>query len=233
MNNKKTLGILSLLVLVATFTFAQVPGYVAPNHDSAANQAKQVKKAIVSFGFFSPLNRHISFGFDQLVGSNMVFTGQLGIIGPGVTNSYSDNNPRGAFIEGGMKLFFSPDYIIVGMHRYNAMQGGYFKPQVVVSVFSENRYSYLYNPNTNNSYNTTTAQTYTGVALMLNFGKQWIIGNIFALDMYVGVGYNLTSNNNNTVNSEPEGDDYFSYLITGSDFPLAFSAGLNLGIEIP
>jgi len=199
-------------------------------HDYGKDASTQkIKKRIISFGFFSPLNRHISFGYDQLIGDDLVFTSQVGIIGPGITNTSTyayDQQPGGAFVEAGVKLFFSPDFVTDGMHRYNTMQGGYFKPQIIVSSFDLTNYStnYGYYPYYNHQTNSTRVN-YTGAAFMLNFGKQWMFAGSVTLDMYVGVGY--------SINAQSKTDyiaNYYSYLSTGSTLPLAFSAGINLGV---
>jgi hypothetical protein len=194
-------------------------------HDYGKDVSTQkIKKRVISFGFFSPLNSHISFGYDQLLGDDLVFTSQIGIIGPGITNNnisaYSPQ-PGGAFVEAGVKLFFSPDFVTDGTHRYNKMQGGYFKPQIIVSSFdltNYNNYSYNLTPN-------GTRVNYTGAAFMLNFGKQWMFAGSVTLDMYVGVGYSINAQSNSDYIS-----NYYSYLSTGSTLPLAFSAGLNIGV---
>ncbi len=219
-------SIVGLLIGATQRGFAQHYANLTPESN---NNPIKVKKAIVSFGFFSPLNHHISFGFDKLVGTNLILSTQAGIIGPGITQN--SNSSGGGFIEAGPKLFFSPDWLMDGMHRYNAMQGGYFKPEIAISVFSQADQTYSY---TNYNYTSqTNNQTYTGLALILNFGKQWIFANSFALDMYVGVGYSLsslTSGSNVPNNASETPTNYFCYLTSGSGFPLAFSAGINLGV---
>ena len=162
------------------------------------------------------MNQHISFGYDQLLGTDVVLSAQIGIIGPSVTsNSYGNGNPyttSGMFIEVGPKLFFSPDFVSVGTLRYNSMQGGYFKPEVIFSAFSTNQYSM------------GGTNQYSGLAVMLNFGKQWILAHSVSLDMYVGIGYGINANGNGTNEIIY---NYYSYEVVG---PLAFSAGLNLGL---
>lgn len=193
------------------------------SNNTTNTTSKKVKKSIVSFGFFSPLNQHISIGYDQLIGTDLILSTELGLIGPGFATSAAP--PSGGFVEVGTKLFFSPTWSTDGMRRVNAMQGGYFKPQVVVSVFSDQSSSYLY-----------ANRTYTGVGLILNIGHQWILSNSFALDMYFGIGYNLSylnnsgGLNNSFSTNEPSSGNYYSYTTLGSTSPIAFSAGVNLGV---
>jgi len=185
--------------------------------------SQKIKKRVISFGFFSLLNQHVSFGYDQLLGTDMVFSSQVGIIGPGITNNNTyaySQKPTGAFAEAGFKLFFSPDFVTDGTHRYNTMQGGYFKPQVVLSSFNLTTTTSGYN-----QVPVSNTVNYTGLAILLNFGKQWILAGSVTLDMYVGIGYSVNAQSNIDIIY-----NYYSYESTGSALPLAFSAGLNLGV---
>lgn len=219
--------IIGLCMLLPGKGFSQHYANLDPNNKNTT--AKKVKKSIVSFGFFSPLNQHISFGYDQLLGTDIVLSSQIGIIGPGVTQTSTPS--KGGFLEIGPKLFFSPTWVMDGMRRMNAMQGGYFKPEIVVSAFSQSYTSYFYYPPTPS----TSSTTYTGVAVILNLGHQWVFANSFALDMYFGIGYNISAysssgSKGNFLNNEANGGNYYSYETGGSGFPLAFAAGLNLGV---
>jgi len=211
--------VMGLLMLAPILGLSQHYANLTPESD---NSPKKIKKSIISFGFFSPLNHHISIGYDQLIGNNLILSSQVGLIGPGVTTT---TPATGGFIEVGPKLFFSPDWLMDGMHRYNAQQGGYFKPEIALSVFSQPTSYYSYPGPV-----TTSNQTFTGVALILNFGKQWILANSFALDMYVGIGYSINTQSTSAYNYNEGPTNYFSYITTGSSFPLAFSGGINLGV---
>jgi len=219
-------SIIGLCMLLPGKGFSQHYADLTPGDKNVTT--KKVKKSIISFGFFSPLNQHISFGYDQLLGTDIILSSQIGIIGPGVTQT--SNPSKGGFLEIGPKLFFSPTWTMDGMRRVNAMQGGYFKPEIVVSAFSQSNTYYSYYPPTP----TTASTTYTGIALILNLGHQWILANSFALDMYFGIGYNISAYNSSgtrsNFNNEDNGGNYYSYETVGTGFPLAFSAGVNLGV---
>jgi hypothetical protein len=234
-NSTKRNFAVAILSALSTFTFAQTytppPATNAPVASSGPTdygkdaRNMKIKKRIISFGFFSPLNQHISFGYDQLMGTDIVFTSQFGIIGPGINpyGAYTNNGLGGGFIDAGIKLFFAPDFVTDGTLRYNSMQGAYFKPQVSVSVFNLN-YSYTtYNPN-NGTYSTTSDNTHTGIALILNIGKQWILAHVVSLDIYAGVGYSVNTANNNR--------DYISnyYSYEGVPGSIVGAAGVNIGI---
>lgn len=205
--------------------FMPPPGQLPaePTDYSKMVQAQKVKKHILSFGFFSAANRHLSLGYDKLFGTDMVFTCQLGIIGPGVNTNDVINaeNPTGAFAEAGVKFFFSPDYVTQGTTRYNSMQGTYFKPEVVVSGYQ------IFVPNYSSAYTIPgeNVEQFTGTAIILNIGKQWIMANEISLDVYAGIGYAL-----NIANRNESSTNYYSYIAIGGTSGLALSAGLNLGV---
>lgn len=189
---------------------------------------------MISYGFFSPLNQHISLEFDRLVTDNMMIAIQGGIITPGLTqsnenaNSLSNGNnlQGGGYVEAGIKLFFNPDYNWDGKRGYCVMQGMYIKPQLILSMFTNtatNIYDsyYIYPPPS-----VTTQYSYTGFAMFINLGGQWIIARTIVIDIYGGVGCNYTNGNP----TAPAINNYYSYLTFSSDFPLAVQGGINIGV---
>jgi hypothetical protein len=192
------------------------------------------RKNIISFGFFSPVNGHLSFGYDRLIGQEIVFTGQAGYIGWGY-GIPPDETLQGGFLEAGIKLYFHPDYIIEGMRRYNSMQGMYFKPELIGSAFQEtdkNNYFWMGGgpPPPPPSY----TYKYGGLAVILNIGEQWIFGRYFSLDVYAGMGYLLAPVAATNSTNEPTTGNYygFEFVPTGgpASIPLVFTGGANLGV---
>ena len=232
---KKSFAVSSVALCFASAAFAQqyVPTNVVVKNADSLKARTTHKNTVISFGFLSPLNHHISFGYDQLIHGDKVLSTQLGIIGIGINQqqyNYS-YNPVGAFIEAGLKFYTHPDYYYDGMHRFNTMQGFYIKPQLVVSVFSQ-QYNYYSGTYPTGTYTNSTG-TATAYAAILNFGKQWVIDN-FAIDLYIGVGYYGTA-----ISGAPSGtlneyvDNAYSFTGLGeSGTPLAFTAGINLGIAL-
>ena len=163
-----------------------------------------------------------------------MFVGQVGVINSGLsqqsTNAEvtgSTTTVAGGYFEGGVKLFFNPDYTRDGRHGYYSIEGLYLKPQFVVSVFNttvtSNTYSYYtYPPPT-----TTTQYSYTGAAVIISFGGQWMIAHTLCLDAYAGAGVSFS--NANSAN-EPYNYNNYSYLATGGNVPLAVTAGVNIGL---
>jgi hypothetical protein len=106
------------------------------------------------------------------------------------------------------------------------VEGLYLKPQFIVSIFNttstEYQSSYVYPPPVvKNQY------SYTGAAIIVNVGGQWIIAHTIAIDLYAGVGVGFS---NADASNQPFTDNYFSYLTAGQNFPLAVTGGINIGL---
>src|SRR6185312_7416868 len=231
--NKKSLSLVALAIFCLASLSLSAQDYAKPTppantsdgpHDYSKDPYNERPKVrIISFGFFSPLVNHLSFGYDQILGTDLILSTQIGIIGVGVGNqntTYSSTSEAGAFVEAGVKLFFSPEFVTDSKYiRYNKMQGGYFKPLLVFSSFNEQQTS-VTPPWNGGPQRVTNSATHTGSALLICFGKQWILANVLSLDMYAGMGYGLFSDQNST-------GTYYSYLQSDTRVPLAFTAGLN------
>lgn len=191
-----------------------------------------IKNKIIKVDFFSPMTGNLTLGYEQPLVNSVTFSGELGIIGASVVDI--NNRATGVFVRSGVKLYYSPDYLMDGMKRYNDFQGGYFNPVIIYSGFG---FDY-------NSYNQTTS-TYDirrgvnhSIALMLHFGRQWVLAKTISIDIYSGIGYGWSH-----VNMPEYYNGYgiladanllvpnkFSHLQFSNDVPLAIDAGLNIGI---
>lgn len=221
MKNTIYLPLLGLLLLSAAVNAQTEDVPVMPS----------VKTKIVKVDFFAPLTGNFAFSYEQVLMNNVTIEGNLGIIGL----SFVDDPYRGkgVFIKAGPRLYFSPDYAMDGMKRFNDFQGGYFKPEIVYSGFG-----YDYNYYNANTYTYTTGRgVNNSVGLILNFGRQWVLAKIIALDIYAGIGYSKSWEkvDQQPANTYPYTDLYYppnkySHLEVDPSVPLAFSAGFNIGL---
>ena len=161
-----------------------------------------VKKNIFSFGFFSPTNHHLSFGYDRIIGGDILFTAQAGYIG--LIGIPPNESLTGGFVEAGIKLFFHPDYMMVGMKRYNAIQGGYLKPLIAFSGYQKKAIDPPGYP--------TLTFNYQGLAIMLCLGRQWVLSHNFLFDMYAGAGYMIYPSTAKININEPSSGDFYSFI---------------------
>jgi len=201
---------LSLGLLYATSSFSQynqpvypqysghASSYYPHEHDSAITvMPKLIKTNFIYFGILSAVNQHISAEYDRQMNDDVMLCGQIGIINSGFSEQSNNTDiyaatttVSGGYLEAGVKLFFNPDYTRDGSHGYYAVEGIYIKPQIAISIFSNTTTtisSYYSYP----SQTTTTQYSYTGAALLLNIGGQWIIAHSLAIDLYAGGGSQL------------------------------------------
>ena len=208
------------LLLLSTAVYAQTEDIpVMPS----------VKTKIVKVDFFSPITGNLAFSYEQVLMNNITIEGNIGIIGL----SFIDDpyKGKGLFIKAGPRLYFSPDYTMDGMKRYNDFQGGYFKPEIVYSGFG---FDYEYY---NSSYQYTKGRgVNNSVGLILNFGRQWVLAKIISLDIYGGIGYSKSWEkiDQHPVNALPYSDEYFAPYkyshVEAYPVPLGLSAGFNIGV---
>jgi len=206
------------LILISRLVMAQdIPSMTPP----------VFKDRIVKLQFFSPLTGNLTFGYEQALIKSITLTGEAGIIGASLV--HLDAHQKGFLMKAGAKFYFSPDYYLDGMKRYNDFQGAYFNPVLVYSGFGFDYYDNngKKQRGTNNSF-----------GLLLHLGKQWVISNVIALELYGGIGYgyswvsaNEYSYSAGNVTDLSEIQPYkFSHIQPSNDVPIAFDAGFNIGI---
>jgi len=212
--------------------------YYPHDHDSATTvMPKLIKSNFLYYGFLSSLNQHISFEFAHQMSDDVMLAAEVGIINLGFsqqsTNTAKEpgdsvvNGTSGGYFEGSVKLFMNPDYTRVGRHGYYSVEGLYIKPEFAVSIFTTTVTAISYSPYVYPPPTSDHTYSYTGGAIILNFGGQWIIAHCIAIDAYCGVGINFS---NAYSANNPFTDNYFSYLTTSGNVPLAFTGGINIGL---
>lgn len=183
------------------------------------------KKRALKLNFLSPLNNTTMVGFEQAIKPGRSFEVEVGYIGLG-WDTYGDN-PSGAVVKFGWKLMRSPDFYATGMRYAHALKGGYIKPEIIFASYNADSYDYVPLPGFGFGYN-NTRENNTGVAFLLNFGKQWIFDDAFLIDLFAGVGYG------GILNDDPDTFSNMQYGFVGGDkdFPIALSGGLRIGFLI-
>ena len=177
-------------------------------------------------GIFSPATGALSLGYERSLkpGASLDFT--LGMIGFGY--DVNGNNPAGAYFDAGYKFIMTPNFRSSGVSYGHLLRGFYFKPKFALAMYGRD-FSF-YNNNTG-FYGTKRKQVVAG-AFTIDMGWQWIIGDVFLLNMYGGFGYGFDN-----VSSADYGSYYDSYdepqyhygFTVGGQIPLAFTAGLKIG----
>lgn len=172
-----------------------------------SNYAGQLRKAI-KIDFLAPLLGYSQFSFEKSTGVGRSYELSLGIIGLGKSQQldyYYDNltitnrNQFGFFAAAGYKFNKLPDFLFGRTRFTHLMQGAYAKPVFYLGNYSENRVAYK----DNNQY-VTEKQHVTFGALQIEFGKQWVFGEKFLIDLYWGLGYGADNKKQNGGDLYPE-----------------------------
>lgn len=209
------------------------------------------KKMAVKIEPFAILGGMFSGSFEKSMGPGRSWEAGLGILGL-KENSFVES---GVLLRGGYKFINTPDYMVKGMRYAHILKGAYVKPEFVFTSFTNIMESYNFisstgtwpNPVTNTYEKSTTTNRYTGSALVLNFGKQWVFSNIFLVDLFLGLGIGYSGNRelskstSTITTSSYLYDDYYYeneiprvglYMGFDNKVGLAGQAGLKIGVLI-
>jgi len=166
---------------------------------------KKQNKGIFKFGLFSPLGGALSLGYERSIRPSRSMEYAAGIIGLGTS---IHENARGAYIRAGYKIIKNPKIYKKAGEYAHLMHGAFIRPDMVFSYYSFE------------SYNKSNREDAFSFALILNFGKQWVLDDEFSLSINAGVGYAISSGS----------EYYYSHVAYGNEFPLALSVGLSIGL---
>jgi hypothetical protein len=207
------------------------------------------KKQALKINFLSPLLGYTALSYERSVKPGRSYEATLGIIGLGKRQEIgSDYNSTtristpvyrgqtGAYIGAGYKFIKLPDFTSRGAKFSHVMQGTYIKPEVMFGVFGSTQYSYT-NSNTGRRSNYTNRTTAFG-GVILNLGKQWVFSDVFLLDIYGGLGYNINNNKDvfTTSNGETTSIEFNGYhygmVSTEAGSGVGLTGGIRIGILI-
>ncbi len=210
--------------------------------DYYSDQSKNALK----WSFSSIMFRHLDFSYERSLTPSSSYEVGLGIIGIGFnpTDQYygeeANRKPFGIALRGGYKFKKSPDYYLDKMRYGHILKGGYIKPELILTMYSENvNYSFYDHTNPNKSEYRSERKGALAGALMLNFGKQNVFSDRFILDYYIGIGYAFTTSKNysgnyltddtgNPIYPNTNGVSQYSFTIFES-VPIAISTGISFG----
>jgi hypothetical protein len=209
-----------------------------------ANVEKEIlnQRSAIKLHIFSPAASQLTVSYERClkVGTNIEIS--LGLINNSLINNNSPNLIQGGLFSGGVKFLLGQDYYVKGLKYAHPLKGRYLKPEIDFSSFIIRgiRANY-YNPNvyTYNSYIETNQQV-NSFALMINYGRQFILGNILTFGYSVGLGYaasdakysnpyfqnNYGSYSNNPMNVP---SDLYSHYLLSTNIPIAIKGTITMG----
>lgn len=171
-----------------------------------------MKTRAIKMEFFSPLNGNLTFGYEQYIKNFTSIEARLGVIGIGRQDVIS-RRETGFFLKIGPKFKLKPDYAQKGTYGTHLLRGGYIRPEVAFGTFNID-----HDPVENNRRGNQA----NFFSVMINYGKQYILGDIMTLDWNIGVGYGFSN--------EDDLSYYYGNVIGDGDYPIAINGGFTLGV---
>ncbi|MEJ7627027.1 MAG: hypothetical protein WKF35_09200 [Ferruginibacter sp.] len=202
------------------------------------NYEGQLTKAI-KFNFLAPLLGYSHISFEKSLSPLKSYEVGLGIIGAGknfqidgyyVNGQYLPykRSAKGVFIDGGYKFNKLPNFFNKGMRMTHVMQGSYVKPSATIGFYSDNALDFK----TGNAVLERRSNVFG--AVILNFGRQWVFGDKFLVDIFGGFGYAFDNTKPDPDNNYYYYDDYisnhFTIQKTGPGANLGVNGGLKIGL---
>ncbi|MDQ6755582.1 MAG: hypothetical protein M3004_01480 [Bacteroidota bacterium] len=192
----------------------------------------QLHKAI-KVDFLGPLIGYSQISFEKSTGVGKGYEITLGIIGAGKNQrvDYYYNNVQlqkrnqfGFSTSVGYKFNKWPDFLFGRTRLTHIMQGAYAKPIIYVGSYKEDRlilkgnYQYV-----------VERPSITFAALQIEFGKQWVFGEKFLIDIYTGYGYGFDNKKGDGIFDD--NSSAFNYInARGGNSPgLSVTYGIKLG----
>ncbi len=171
------------------------------------------KRNALKMEFLSPLNSVLAFTFERCIKPGASWEATLGLVGVGFANP---DNAAGFAVKGRYKFIKSPDFYIEGMRYAHILKGRYLAPELLFATYKGTAAEW------------TGQGKYTRIkfAVLINIGNQWVFNDSFLVDLYFGLGYGY-SNNEESASTYP-----YVFSVAGSDFPMAFSGGFRIGFLI-
>ncbi|WP_075603515.1 hypothetical protein [Saccharicrinis aurantiacus] len=185
-------------------------------------------KNLLKVNFLSPLFNSLNFSYERSLAPGRSIEAAIGIIGVGY--DMDDTNDQGVFAKIGYKFIKSPDYYLRGQRYAHLLKGAYIRPEIAISYYQFDEYYYYYDYNGGYdsygggyNYNSSTpTETNLMFAILLNFGKQWVIDNGFVVDTFIGFGYGFG-------NDDTEHGLHKAFIGAVDEFPLALTMGIRFG----
>lgn len=162
------------------------------------------RRTVVKISPFSFVNSQISFAYEKVlkVGTNLDV--EAGYVNNNINYDYplSQNyyygatRPfyTGAYIKPGVKFFVGQDFSLKGMRYAHPLKGRYIKLDLAASFLKFDNIQMM----TYTQYNLPpeiykTNVTTFAYGAFVNYGRQFILGNILTLEYYIGVGFTSAS----------------------------------------
>lgn len=173
--------------------------------EQSSNFTGQKKRAL-KISFLGPLLGSTSIAYEHSIkpGQSMEFRGT--IVGLGINNPLASRGFMGA---ASYRFYRKPSFVTSDLKRRHILQGAYFKPEAFIGHTSYDSIRWIFDPNDQERESSTVG------GFLINFGKQWVAGDVFVVDLHAGIGYG-------------GGTSYAGYIVA-EEANVVYSFGLDIG----
>ncbi|MGZ3918964.1 MAG: hypothetical protein ACXVC7_01670 [Bacteroidia bacterium] len=224
---------------------------------SLENEHKEIlgNRQVIKIHPFSFVDNHFSMAYEKVIKVGMNLDVEAGYINSGMSPNQGitgsgpvSQNPfySGAYLKPGVKFFLGQDFSVRGLKYAHPLKGRYIKLDLAISfVDYQGIQRTIYSGNPYSTTIITTDLKTTAYGGFVNYGRQFILGNILTMDYYVGVGFTGQSysyTNPNYLQSTMSNYGYYNDISQVYNyhgfyrFPavgLSFTAGFRIGYIIP
>ncbi|MCE3228328.1 MAG: hypothetical protein K0S32_2879 [Bacteroidetes bacterium] len=215
-------------------------------HGDIMNNRQVIKIHPFSFAF-----NHASVSYEKVIKVGMNMDVEVGYINSSINDQYNLNGysrvfHSGAYIKPGVKFFLGQDFSIKGLKYAHPLKGRYIKLDVAASYINYQNLEAVEWTNWSTPSRTVTSNMNAfSYGAFVNYGRQFILGNILTMDYYVGVGftglsYSYSNPEFSNLNNLYYYRDYapanlfnfYGFYRTPS-FGISFTAGFRIGYILP
>jgi len=177
---------------------------IMPDELSLDNEHKEIigNREVIKTNPFSLAFNHITLGYEKVIKVGTNLDVQVGYVNSSMTNpDYAALGMNaqayhvGAYIKPGIKFFLGQDFSVKGLKYAHPLKGRYVKLDLAVSYLNfQNIKTTLYDYSQGYPYVATYTTITTDVNTVsyggfINYGRQFILGNLFTLEYYFGAGF--------------------------------------------
>jgi hypothetical protein len=159
-------------------------------------------REVIKLHPFSFAFNHISLSYEKVIKVGFNLDVEVGYINYAITNNdpfatgYGNSRTSafytGAYVKPGVKFFLGQDFSVRGLKYAHPLKGRYVKLDLAGSFINYQglqRVDYNFTNNTAVTNTVTSDLNIVAYGGFVNYGRQFILGNMLTLDYYVGLGF--------------------------------------------
>jgi len=214
-----------------------------PDELSIENEHQEIlqKRSVIKIHPFSFVNNQISLAYERVIKVGMNLDIEAGYSNSGINDHglfgtiSNEAFNTGFYIKPGVKFFVGQDYSVRGLKYAHPLKGRYIRLDLAFSYLNYQNILFGYK-NSSPLYTNMNTVAFGG---FVNYGRQFILGNLFTLDYYIGIGFTgqaqAFSNPAHTSSSYYDGSNVSNYhgFLRTPGVGLSYTLGFRLGYILP